>query len=339
MKALRIILGTLLGLAALYLVLCLVGPKKVHVLRTVEIEAPAAVIYGYIYDFRQWPQWSPWQLADSTIKNTYSGRPYGVGSVNSWTSEKSGSGSQEIIEEDAPKFLKTRLQFNGWDGYSFSEMKLEDKEGCKTLMSWSMEGDTPVPFFMRAMMIFMSRSIIGDYDEGLENLKKLSEEKVSNLPNSYRGITIEQTDFPAHTYASIRQRIPMSEMQSFFETGGGVISKALAGAKLTPSGAFTGLYYEWDDAGQKTDMAVAMPVTGATAIPGIELVELPASKAVVASYMGNYDGLANAHFAIDDYMRERCMVPKMPVVEEYVTDPMLEPDTSKWETRIYYFYE
>lgn len=339
MKALRIIIGVLLGLIALYLVLCLVGPKKVHVVRTAEIEAPAAVIYGYVYDFHQWVQWSPWQLKDTTIVNTYSGRPFGAGSVNSWTSKKSGSGSQEIIEEDAPRLLKTRLQIDGWDGNSITEMKLEEKEGCKTLMSWTMDDEKNAPFFMRGMMIMMSGFIGRDFKDGLQNLKSLSEERVANLPDSYRGIKIEKIDFPGQTYASIRQRLPMAEMESFFEKGGEVIFKALTAAKLAPSGAFTGLYYEWDEAGKTTDMAVAIPVNGATALTGAELVELPAAKAVVATYLGNYDGLANAHFAIDDYLRERCMVAKMPVIEEYLSDPMKEPDTAKWVTKIYYFYE
>ena len=271
MKALRIVLGTLLGLVVLYLVLCLAGPKKLDVVRTREIAAPASVIYGFIYDFHQWEKWSPWQLKDTTIVNTYSGKPYGLGSVHSWTSEKSGSGSQEIIEEDAPNFIKTKLQIDGWGGYSLTAMKLEAKEGCKTLVSWTMEGDKEVPFFMRAMMIFMGQAVGKDYSKGLKNLQAMSEEVVANLPNSYRGVTIEETELQARTYAGIRQRLDMAGMQSFFESGYGIIGKAIADANATPAGAPAGLYYEWDEATGKTDMAVAMPVNAASAIPGVTM--------------------------------------------------------------------
>ncbi|MBK7409434.1 MAG: SRPBCC family protein [Saprospirales bacterium] len=187
MKTLRIIIGVLLALIVLYLLLCLVGPKKVMVTRTAEIGAPASVIYGYLYDFKEWKKWSPWQLKDQTIQNTYVGPLSGVGSINSWTSEKSGAGSQEITEAEIPTLLKTKLQFNDWDGYSIATFLLEEKDGCKTKVSWSMDGDKDVPFFFRAMMIFMNRSVASDYSDGLQNLKSLSEEQVANLPNSYRG--------------------------------------------------------------------------------------------------------------------------------------------------------
>ena len=339
MKTLRIVIGVLLALIVLYLVLCLAGPKKVNVTRTAEIGAPASVIYGYLFDFREWKKWSPWQLKDATIQNTYTGSPTGVGAVNSWTSEHSGSGSQEITDAEIPTLLKTKLQFNDWDGYSIATFYLEEMEGCKTKVSWSMEGDTEVPFFFRAMMIFMNRSVGSDYSDGLHNLKSLSEEQMANLPNSYRGITIEEADFPARTIAGIRQRVNTKDLSDFFRMSYGGVNQALQGAGLTPAGAPVALYYERDEPSQKTDLLAGIPVNSAANLPGVELVELGATKALVAEYTGSFGGSARVHFAMGDYLRERCLVQKNPVIEEYLTDPQVESDTSKWTMRIYYFFE
>ena len=339
MKALRIIIGVLLALIVLYLVLCLVGPKKVQVTRTAEIKAPASVIYGYLYDFKEWKKWSPWQLKDQTIQNTYIGPPSGVGSTNSWTSEKSGNGSQEITDAEIPVLLKTKLQFNDWDGFSIATFYLEEKDGCKTKVSWSMEGDKDVPFFYRAMMIFMNRSVASDYSEGLKNLKSLSEEQAANLPSSYRGITIEETDFPARTIAGIRQRISMSDLSAYFGMSYGAINGALLKADLTPAGAPVALYYEWDEPSQKIDLLAGIPVGSAANLPGIELVELPQSNALVAEYEGSYEGISRVHFAMADYLRERCLTQKTPVIEEYLTDPQIEADTLNSKVRVFYFYE
>jgi hypothetical protein len=41
--------------------------------------------------------------------------------------------------------------------------------------------------------------------------------------------------------------------------------------------------------------------------------------------------------AMDEYMAERKLQQIPPILEEYLTDPTLEPDTSKWLTRIVYF--
>lgn len=338
MKYLRIAIGVLLALIVLYLILCLVGPKKVEVTRTAEIGAPATVIYGYLYDFQEWKKWSPWQLKDPTIQNTYTGSP-GVGAVNSWTSEHSGSGSQEVTDAEIPTLLKTKLQFNDWDGFSVSTFYLEEMDGCKTKVSWSMEGDKDVPFFFRAMMIFMNRAVGSDFSDGLHNLKSVSEEQVANLPNSYRGITIEEVDFPARTIAGIRQRINMRDLGDFYKVSFSGVNKSLQGAGLTPAGAPVALVYEKDEPSQKMDLLTGVPVSSTADLPGIEFVELGATKALVAEYNGSYVGSARVHFAMGDYLRERCLVQKNPYIEEYLTDPQVQSDTANWTMRIYYFYE
>ena len=40
--------------------------------------------------------------------------------------------------------------------------------------------------------------------------------------------------------------------------------------------------------------------------------------------------------AIEGYCKQHGLEAGVPAIEEYVTDPASEPDTSKWLTRIYY---
>jgi effector-binding domain-containing protein len=56
------------------------------------------------------------------------------------------------------------------------------------------------------------------------------------------------------------------------------------------------------------------------------------------AYYGAYDGSMNmpAHEAIDAYIKEKGLTHYGNVIEEYVTDPMAEKDTTKWLTNIYY---
>ncbi len=42
---------------------------------------------------------------------------------------------------------------------------------------------------------------------------------------------------------------------------------------------------------------------------------------------------------MDEYMEEKKLQSIPQVIEEYVTDPVQEPDTAKWLTRIIYFVE
>jgi effector-binding domain-containing protein len=54
--------------------------------------------------------------------------------------------------------------------------------------------------------------------------------------------------------------------------------------------------------------------------------------------MGSYDHLDVPHNAIESYIKENDLEVLGPALEEYVTDPGSEPDTSKWETHIFYFF-
>jgi effector-binding domain-containing protein len=341
MKALKIIGGIVLGLIALYVVLCLAGPKEVNVVRTTEIEAPASVIYGNLEDFRKWGEWSTWEQQDPAMVSTYSGPEKGVGAVHTWTSETMGNGSQEITEADAPKFLRTKLQFGNWEGYSYSDWNLEQHDGCKTAVSWSLEGDRPTPFFFRGILLVMNfkGSIIKDYDQGLANLKALSEQQYQNLPVNYRGYEVQQIEFPGQTYAAIRQEMTMDALQPFFAASYGAIMKGMQTARLTSAGAPSALYYSWDEAGQRTDVAAGIPVNAVADIAGVEMIDVPGGKALAVDFYGDYENLGEAHYAFDDYMKDRCLKQTGPAIEAYITDPVAEPDPAKWHTRIIYFYE
>ena len=81
-----------------------------------------------------------------------------------------------------------------------------------------------------------------------------------------------------------------------------------------------------------------IPVKGdaKTKVKGYETFVVPAGKMLHIAYMGGYNGIGQAHMAIDDYMNEKGFMQLTPIAEEYVTDPSKERDSSKWLTNIYY---
>jgi effector-binding domain-containing protein len=97
-----------------------------------------------------------------------------------------------------------------------------------------------------------------------------------------------------------------------------------------------GLYYVWDEAGKKTDMAFAIPVKTKAEIPGFLTIELPAGMVLTVDYYGPYEGVGAAHGAIDAYAKANGLKAGAPAVEQYVTDPETEPDPKKWLTKVTY---
>lgn len=99
------------------------------------------------------------------------------------------------------------------------------------------------------------------------------------------------------------------------------------------------LYFKWNDPEGYAEIGIAIPVSGVDTVKHSELsiVDSPASKAVMGIMLGQYTGLEVAHQEVNKYIAEHKLNYANFAIEEYVVDPMSEPDPEKWITKIYYF--
>ena len=111
MRALKTILIILLAVAALIVVLGLIGPKTTVVERSTVIAAPVESVYPHISSLKESFKWSPWIDADKDQKTTFSGTDGTVGSIQEWVGDTVGTGSQEIIELESNKHVGSTLKF------------------------------------------------------------------------------------------------------------------------------------------------------------------------------------------------------------------------------------
>jgi Transcriptional regulator, effector-binding domain/component len=99
----------------------------------------------------------------------------------------------------------------------------------------------------------------------------------------------------------------------------------------------TGLFWTYDTLAMRSDMAAAtmlekLPKTGSP----VQTLRL-GGRALVLDFKGNYEGIGEAHNAIEDCMLDRKLRLVPPVIEEYHSGPQTEPDTTLWMTRIIYY--
>jgi effector-binding domain-containing protein len=106
--------------------------------------------------------------------------------------------------------------------------------------------------------------------------------------------------------------------------------------RLRMSGAPVGLYFDYDEQSMTTNMAAAIPIRGKLTEGDVRTITIPRSAACYVDYYGPYSGLLYPHEAIDFYLKKNRLTNQSPVIEEYITDPMSEPDSTKWLTKIYY---
>ncbi len=181
----------IISVALLLLVFCIITfflPKDYYIERSIEIDAPALLIFANVADLEAWQTWNPWNQMDPDIEITYGDTKVGTGASYSWTSEIVGNGTMLILEAKAPEHVKYKLLFEGFEDYpGFSEMILEAESATgPTLVTWTFHGNTGDKFFAPWMGIMMDRLLGPSYELGLNDLKESCEEQTQTIP----GITL-----------------------------------------------------------------------------------------------------------------------------------------------------
>jgi len=336
MRFLKWPLLILLVLILIYVGLCAIGPKNLNLTRTQNVNAPASFVFNQINNLPAWQNWSSWNLNDPDMQVSYTQLQQGVGAKSTWKSELQGNGTQEIVESIKNEKLKTKMVFEDMGGSSaYGLFELKEKKG-KTEVSWSMDSGDDYPFLQRGIMLVMGvkGDIKKNYDASLKNIKRIVEERNSGKYGVY---TVKEMLVPEKRYLIKRAEVNMKGIQQFYATNFSSIASKLGESQLEMDGMPSGLFYKYDTKAGTADMAAGIPVKEDTDIEGLESYLIPEKNGLRVDYYGDYNGTTAAHDAIEAYMNDRGLLSDVPMIEEYVTDPGVEKDPTKWLTRVTYF--
>ena len=175
----KVIAGIAIVLAlAIAVVLVLAATKSgtFRIERSATINAPAEKIFAVLSDFHQWGGWSPWENKDPDMKRTFGGPERGKGAIYGWEGDKNvGTGRMEILEASTPSKLVIQLDFfKPFEAHNTAEFTMLP-QGNATNIHWVMHG--PSSFMARVMHVFidMDKMVGKDFEQGLANLKQLTE--------------------------------------------------------------------------------------------------------------------------------------------------------------------
>ena len=150
-------------------------PPTFKVERSIEIEATQDKIFPHIVDLKQWKNWGVWYERDPKMEVKYSGPDQQVGMKSEWSSPTEGSGYMEIIEIEPNTKVVYNLVFPDVDMKSKGKLVLEAKDG-KTTVTWTDAGKIQGNPLNRYFLLFLDSMIGPDFEAGLKNLKRLSED-------------------------------------------------------------------------------------------------------------------------------------------------------------------
>jgi Polyketide cyclase / dehydrase and lipid transport len=153
-------------------------PDTFAVSRSVDIAAPPNQIFPSLNDFKAWPDWSPYEKIDPAMQRTLGTITKGKGATYAWSGNgKVGAGNM-LLTASVPNSL-VALDLN-----MLKPMKVSNKvtfslipKGNLTMVTWEMAGKSP--FIAKAMgaVMNMDKMVGAQFEEGLANLKRLSEAK------------------------------------------------------------------------------------------------------------------------------------------------------------------
>ncbi len=344
MRALKTILIIVFAVLALLIILGLAGPDRYRVERATTIAATPDEVYRYVSMLARMKEWGPRQEMDRDQVQTIEGTDGTVGAIWTWRGDTVGVGSQRIVAMEANRRVTCELHFiEPFESKSMVDYELEQR-GDSTRMVWTMSGENN--FMGRIMGVFvdMDGMIGADFERGLAKLKAMvegahAEALTADAEHTVDGYRIETITNGEQVYIGTRnKKLKWNAMQPFFAAQFAAAAVAVSEAKLELAGAPSAVYWEWNEQERTADLMAAMQVKGVagTEVKGFTTHVIPAGRMLKVAYYGNYDGSMKAHMAMDKYILDKGLTHYGNVIEEYVTDPMAEPDTAKWLTNVYY---
>ena len=327
-----------IGIAVLVLAIlgaALIAPSENNMSRSVVINAPAKVVRANIMSFEGMLRWSPWHHRDPN--QTYSIENDGqVGALYTWSGEDSlvGEGSQTITEIDENS-VNTHLHFVRPFESEADAKAIMEKVDDGVKVTWHYHDETPYPLNIFNLFFDMEKMLGPDFEEGMMKLKEISEDAAPAEPAVYRGLEVRVEEMPDMLYVGIKDTVSWDEMGEFFDKAYGSIYPAVQEAGLEMTGMPSGIYFDWDTVNQSTVLMAAIPVKEGQ-LDGFASFGFNPGSAVVVDYYGSYEDGEKPHKAIEDFLKDHPGLSTSIAIEEYVTDPAKESDSSKWLTRVMY---
>lgn len=338
-KVLKTFVVMIILVIGLFFIIPLFMDTEYNLKRTIVVDDSKEHVKNYMKSFENFKEWSPWAEMDDDMDVKITGDAGSVGSKYEWEgNEDVGKGVMTItdVSEDTVKIhlmFKEPFESESPTYYAFKEV-----DG-KTEVTWYMEGEMAYPWNIMGLFFSMEETVGKDFEKGLEKLKssveKLAEKQEVEVPST----KIKAVDAPMRKFIGRRSIVKFEDMQSFYSENYSDAYKTIGEKELEFDGSPSGIYFSWDPEKGQADMAAVLPVKGLEGdLEGFETYEL-GGKALKIVHWGSYDNIDVPHNDMEEYIIHNEIEVLGPTLEEYITDPGNEPDTTKWETHIYYFID
>ena len=335
MKALKYIVFLLLILVIGLAIYTAVQPNNYEVTRTRTINAPAALIYDNVIEFRTWESWSSWIEKKPDTKITYPEQTKGIDGSYSWEDDD-GLGNMKTIAATPNTSIEQSMQFQDYEPSKVS-WSFEPTDDGQTKVTWSMKGDK-VPFGFKAFAVFSGGfdNMIGpDFERGLEKMDSLVVESTKKHNIEINGVTEYGGGFYLYkttNASSANISAKMAEQYGSLMTFVGQNQIQMSGMPLT-------VYNEMNMEDDTVIMSNGIPVNQKIEVPegsDISCGYIDKMKVLRTTLTGNYTFLGDAWKEALKYIDANNLEQAdAKPFEIYTNDPGQFPNPADWKTEIY----
>jgi uncharacterized protein YndB with AHSA1/START domain len=177
MKVVKWLIGAVALLLGIFILITFFLPREYEVERSVEIAAPAELVFSQVVDLEVWQEWNPWNEMDPDMLIEYGELSSGPGASYTWKSDVAGDGGMKIIKVEAMEHVRYELTFEGYEeNPAYSSLYITSGEDPTTsTVRWTFEGNVGDSFFGRWMSVMVDKFIGPSYEKGLASLKERCE--------------------------------------------------------------------------------------------------------------------------------------------------------------------
>ncbi|MEM1134693.1 MAG: SRPBCC family protein [Bacteroidota bacterium] len=181
MKTLKKI-GIIIGiLVILLLVIGVFLPAEFGMQRQIVIQAPINSVFEEVNDLKNWEKWSPFAASDPSMQVSYGDKTIGKGASYSWVGDINGIGEQFILESVLNQKIETKIEFQdqGRESTGFGHWQFKEvAEGVEVTWGFSANANS---YFEKYFGALIDPLLGGDFENGLNRLKKVSEAKAKGM--------------------------------------------------------------------------------------------------------------------------------------------------------------
>jgi effector-binding domain-containing protein len=330
MKKLRKILLFILGISLIIIATGFFLPAKVHVERSLVINALPEDIFEQVNTLKNWEKWSPWLQSESIDQIKYSGPESGVSSGVTWHSADSyiDNARIDVIYSVPYDSLLFMLEF-GKNGTSVLKIFFTE-ENQITKVNYIIESDLGINPVSRWFGLLTDKMVGPDLEKSLMNLSKLMDE--IKAENKFEVVHFE---VPARVLLSVRDTASPSTLSSKLTSMYDRLSVFLRKRNLSPTGNPFAIYHTFST--QVFDIEACIPISQVVKTPnGLSCSKTEKQNTVMVKYYGSNYLISSAYIALQSHIRKMRLSVTGPPWEEYLSNPVIEADSNKWQTNIYF---